>query len=32
MGASRSAPDPKFEENLKATAEQPKGMVGQHLF
>lgn len=26
MGASRSAPDPKFEENLKATAEQPKGM------
>ena len=27
MGASRSAPDPKFEENLKATAEQPKGIA-----
>ena len=26
MGASRSAPDPKFEENLKAATEQPKGM------
>jgi hypothetical protein len=25
MGASRSAPDPKFEENLKAAAEQPEG-------
>ena len=26
MGASRSAPDPKFEENLKAATEHPKGM------
>tara|TARA_Y100000114_G_C11623290_1_gene260692 strand:- start:63 stop:635 length:573 start_codon:yes stop_codon:yes gene_type:complete len=26
MGASRSAPDPKFEENLKAATEQPEGM------
>ena len=25
MGASRSAPDPKFEENLKAATEQPEG-------
>ena len=25
MGASRSAPDPKFEENLKAVTEQPEG-------
>ena len=26
MGASRSAPDPKFEENLKAATEMPEGM------
>jgi len=25
MGASRSAPDPKFEEKLKAATEQPEG-------
>ena len=26
MGAARTAPDPKFEQNLKAAAEQPEGM------
>ena len=26
MGSTRNAPDPKFEENLKATAKQPEGM------